>query len=125
MLLAYLRTGHITWLIFVFIGRLCLQCYERSVEEQVRGSNDTDPDAKWIFICLAKQNCFGRGLHRSRRGVIGRCYGLLPIYASDILAVGPGLGLMRAMPGIGALFMGLVLAQIAHPRYVGATMLLL
>ena len=49
--------------------------------------------------------------------------GLLPIYASDILAVGPdGLGLMRAMPGIGALFMGLALAQIAHPRYVGATM---
>ena len=29
---------------------------------------------------------------------------------------------MRAMPGIGALFMGLALAQIAHPRYVGDTM---
>jgi len=55
--------------------------------------------------------------------LLGGVMGLLPIYASDILAVGPdGLGLMRAMPGIGALFMGLALAQIAHPRYVGATM---
>ena len=55
--------------------------------------------------------------------LLGGVMGLLPIYASDILDVGPdGLGLMRAMPGIGALFMGLALAQIAHPRYVGATM---
>ena len=57
--------------------------------------------------------------------LLGGVMGLLPIYASDILAVGPdGLGLMRAMPGIGALFMGLALAQIAHPRYVGITMFL-
>ena len=54
------------------------------VEEQVRGSNDTDPDAKWIFICLAKQNCFGRGLHRSRRGVIGRCWWGCFQFMSDI-----------------------------------------
>ena len=55
--------------------------------------------------------------------LLGGVMGLLPIYASDILEVGPdGLGVMRAMPGIGALFMGLALAQIAHPRYVGATM---
>lgn len=55
--------------------------------------------------------------------LLGGVMGLLPIYASDILRVGPdGLGLMRAMPGIGALFMGLALAQVANPRYVGATM---
>ena len=57
--------------------------------------------------------------------LLGGVMGLLPIYASDILEVGPdGLGVMRAMPGIGALFMGLALAQIAHPRYVGITMFL-
>ena len=55
--------------------------------------------------------------------LLGGVMGLLPIYASDILRVGPdGLGLMRAMPGIGALFTGLALAQVANPRYVGATM---
>ena len=55
--------------------------------------------------------------------LLGGVMGLLPIYASDILEVGPdGLGVMRAMPGIGAFFMGLALAQIAHPRYVGITM---
>ena len=57
--------------------------------------------------------------------LLGGVMGLLPIYASDILKVGPdGLGVMRAMPGIGAFFMGLALAQIAHPRYVGITMFL-
>lgn len=57
--------------------------------------------------------------------LLGGVMGLLPIYASDILEVGPdGLGVMRAMPGIGAFFMGLALAQIAHPRYVGITMFL-
>ena len=57
--------------------------------------------------------------------LLGGVMGLLPIYASDILEVGPdGLGVMRAMPGIGALFVGLALAQIAHPRYVGITMFL-
>ena len=55
--------------------------------------------------------------------LFGGIMGLLPIYASDILKVGPdGLGLMRAMPGIGALLMGLLLAQVVNPRYVGATM---
>mgnify|MGYP001440007165 CR=1 FL=1 len=55
--------------------------------------------------------------------LLGGVMGLLPIYASDILKVGPeGLGLMRAMPGIGALLTGLGLAQIARPRYVGFAM---
>ncbi|MED5227414.1 MAG: MFS transporter [Pseudomonadota bacterium] len=55
--------------------------------------------------------------------LLGGIMGLLPIYASDILNAGPdGLGLMRAMPGIGALLMGLALAQVVNLRYVGATM---
>ena len=55
--------------------------------------------------------------------LLGVLWGLLPIYASDILNAGPdGLGLMRAMPGIGALLMGLALAQVVNLRYVGPTM---
>ena len=48
---------------------------------------------------------------------------LLPIYASDILNVGPaGLGLMRSMPAIGSLVVGLVLTQMVAPRYMGPTL---
>ena len=49
--------------------------------------------------------------------LLGGVMGLLPIYASDILDVGPdGLGFMRAMPGVGALLMALGLAQVSEPR---------
>lgn len=50
----------------------------------------------------------------------GGVMGLLPVYASDILRVGPdGLGLMRAMPGLGSLAVGLALTRIAAPRRMG------
>ena len=55
--------------------------------------------------------------------LFGGVMGLLPVYASDILNVGPeGLGLMRAMPGVGSLAVGLILTQLAAPRFMGPTM---
>ncbi len=55
--------------------------------------------------------------------MFGGVMGLLPIYAKDILHVGPdGLGLMRAMPGLGSLCVGVVLARLAAPRYMGPAM---
>ncbi len=52
--------------------------------------------------------------------LFGGVMALLPIYASDILNVGPaGLGVMRSMPAIGSLMLGLVLTQLAAPRYMG------
>lgn len=55
--------------------------------------------------------------------LFGGVMGLLPIYASDILKVGPdGLGVMRAMPGVGSLVVGLLLAQLAAPRHMGPAM---
>jgi len=55
--------------------------------------------------------------------LFGGVMGLLPVYASDILNVGPdGLGLMRAMPGVGSLAIGLALTQIAAPRHMGFAM---
>jgi MFS family permease len=44
--------------------------------------------------------------------LLGGAVALLPIYARDILHVGPeGLGLLRGAPAIGALLMSLVLAR--------------
>lgn len=55
--------------------------------------------------------------------LFGGVMALLPIYASDILNVGPaGLGLMRSMPAIGSLVIGLVLTQMVAPRYMGPTL---
>ncbi|MDE0809861.1 MAG: MFS transporter [Alphaproteobacteria bacterium] len=52
--------------------------------------------------------------------LFGGVMGLLPIYAADILHVGAdGLGVMRAMPGVGSLLMGVALTQVAAPRHMG------
>ncbi len=57
--------------------------------------------------------------------MLGGVMGLLPVYASDILHVGPdGLGLMRAMPGFGSLLMGAVLTQVASPSRMGTALFL-
>jgi MFS family permease len=55
--------------------------------------------------------------------LLGGVMGLLPIYASDVLHVGAdGLGVMRAMPGVGSLLMGLALTRIVAPRHMGAAL---
>lgn len=52
--------------------------------------------------------------------LFGGVIGLMPVYAKDILHVGPeGLGLMRTMPGVGALISALVLTQMSSPRHTG------
>jgi MFS family permease len=52
--------------------------------------------------------------------LFGGVMGLLPVFARDILHVGAdGLGLMRAMPGVGSLIVGLALTRIAAPRRMG------
>jgi MFS family permease len=56
--------------------------------------------------------------------LFGGVTALLPIFARDILAVGPtGLGLLRSGPAIGAVMVGLVLGRHPLRRDVGAIML--
>lgn len=53
--------------------------------------------------------------------LFGGIVGLLPVFAIDILKVGPeALGVMRAMPAVGGLAMGLVLGALPAPRRTGA-----
>lgn len=55
--------------------------------------------------------------------LLGGATALLPIFAQNILLVGPwGLGLLRSAPAIGALGMSFVLAQIPLKRRVGRIM---
>jgi MFS family permease len=56
--------------------------------------------------------------------LLGGVSALLPIYARDILAVGPiGLGWLRCAPGAGAAVVGLVLARRSIDHSAGRTML--
>src|SRR5215469_2202267 len=55
--------------------------------------------------------------------LLGGATALLPIYARDILHVGPiGLGLLRSAPALGAAAMGLTLARRPLGERVGMTM---
>ncbi len=55
--------------------------------------------------------------------LLGGATALLPVYARDILHVGPsGLGALRGAPGVGALLMALVLAYRPLGRRAGFTM---
>ncbi len=57
--------------------------------------------------------------------LFGGAVTLLPVYATDILNVGPqGLGLMRAAPSIGAVVMALLLAFLPTFKHAGRTLLL-
>jgi MFS family permease len=56
--------------------------------------------------------------------LFGGAVALLPIFAKDILAVGPaGLGWLRAAPGIGAMSMALVTTRLKPWRRPGVAML--
>lgn len=55
--------------------------------------------------------------------LLGGATALLPIYARDVLFVGPfGLGLLRSAPAVGALVTSLYLARFPLRRHVGLTM---
>lgn len=56
--------------------------------------------------------------------LFGGAVALLPIFASDILAIGPvGMGLLRSAPAVGAVITGLFLTRHPPRRHVGVTML--
>jgi len=57
--------------------------------------------------------------------LLGGATALLPVYARDILSVGPwGLGLLRSAPAVGAVTCGLWLAHHPLKRHAGRTMFL-
>jgi hypothetical protein len=55
--------------------------------------------------------------------LFGGATALLPVYARDILVIGPqGLGLLRSAPAAGAVIVGLLLAHRSLGRHAGRTM---
>jgi MFS family permease len=74
------------------------------------------------FAFVAKRRLLGGVLSLDLFAVLfGGVVALLPIYARDILMTGPwGLGLLRAMPALGALSMSIVLARFPLTSGVGS-----
>ena len=57
--------------------------------------------------------------------LFGGAVALLPIYATDILRVGPqGLGVMRAAPSVGAILMAFAIAYLPPFKHAGKTLLI-
>jgi MFS family permease len=57
--------------------------------------------------------------------LLGGAVALMPVYASDILVLGPsGLGMMRAAPGIGAILVAALLARFPIRAMAGVKMFL-
>jgi MFS family permease len=57
--------------------------------------------------------------------LFGGAVALLPVFAKDVLEVGPGgLGVLRSAPSAGAVLVGLYLARRPIERYAGRTLLL-
>jgi MFS family permease len=57
--------------------------------------------------------------------LFGGAVALLPVFAKDVLEVGPtGLGVLRSAPAVGAFLGGLYLARRPIARYAGRTLLL-
>lgn len=57
--------------------------------------------------------------------LLGGATALLPVYARDILDVGPwGLGLLRAAPGVGAILAAIILSQVPIRRHAGMILFL-
>lgn len=55
--------------------------------------------------------------------LLGGATALLPVFAKDILAVGPtGFGLLRSAPAIGALLTAIVLSRVPVERHLGRKM---
>jgi MFS family permease len=55
--------------------------------------------------------------------LFGGATALLPVYARDILAIGPqGLGVLRSAPAVGAVIVGLILSRHSLGRHAGRTM---
>ncbi len=55
--------------------------------------------------------------------LLGGATAMLPIYARDILRVGPeGLGLLRSAPALGAVFLGFLLGRMPLQRNAGVVM---
>ena len=97
-------------------ARRCSSCRSRSRRSGPRPTSRRCRNAvRRLPLHLAREGaCSARSRSTCSRCCLGGASALLPVYARDILELGPwGLGLLRSAPGIGAIVVAVWLA--GHP----------
>ncbi len=110
-------------LLFTIAGALCLRIrYEHAPPPMEPASLDTLlAGVRFVWQHKAVMGAISLDLFAV---LFGGAVALLPIFAKDILHVGPlGLGLLRSAPAVGALAMSITLARWPIRRRCGAAML--
>jgi MFS family permease len=86
-----------------------------------RGLSDLLAGFRFVFSCRIVLGAISLDLFAV---LLGGAVALLPVYAKEILAVGPfGFGLLRSAPGVGAVTVAIVIACFPLVRHAGIVML--
>jgi MFS family permease len=120
------------WIVYVVTGALCLSFAILSLFLRPLRHHEMPKDAQRFtgmtdgLRHLTTEPVILSAITLDLFGVLlGGATALLPIYAEDILHVGPvGFGWLRAAPFIGAFVMAMVLAHAPPIRRAGATLLI-
>jgi len=93
---------------------------ERSVSTEVPGLHTLLSGLRFVWLRRPVLGAISLDLFAV---LFGGATALLPVYAADVLHVGPGgLGLLRTAPGVGAALCGLVIGVSPISRHVGRWM---
>ncbi|MGE0736859.1 MAG: MFS transporter [Alphaproteobacteria bacterium] len=105
------------------IGALCAIAVPQPAQKIVREPTSWAVLSAGFRFIWKQQIVFGAITLDLFAVLLGGATALLPVYARDILDVGPwGLGLLRSAPGIGAIVMGLYLAVRPIENHAGMKM---
>ena len=117
--LVYVADAFLGLLFAAFVGMIASHHERRSAEEVTLRSLLAGVRYVWetkIILATITLDLFAV--------LLGGATALLPIYAKDILRVGPvGLGWMRAAPAVGAFLTAMAFAHLPPPRNIGRTLL--
>ncbi|HMQ10643.1 MAG TPA: MFS transporter [Oligoflexia bacterium] len=124
----FINAIYMTYLIsgvFLFLSLLCFISIESSSISQALSSSFFN-QIKEGFIFLKKESRLLGAISLDLFAVLlGGATALLPIYAKDILHVGPqGLGVLKSAPALGATLMAILLSYKPIKRNIGKRMLL-
>ena len=105
-------------------GRLCFDAHRQVRTQTYAAGYELGKRHGRDWVCVAAQNTVRRHSLDLFAVLLGGATALLPIFARDILHVGPeGLGVLRAAPAVGALAVSLALIRWPLRRKVGYKLL--
>nr|TFG51093.1 MAG: MFS transporter [Hyphomicrobiales bacterium] len=111
------------FVLFLLAAATALQMHMRRPEQMPASGRAYQRIADGIKFMWNRQIIFGAITLDLFAVLVGGAVALLPVYARDILEVGPsGLGLLRSAPAFGAAIIGLFLARWPLDRYAGNCM---